>query len=237
MKTIKTLLITMAVLLCSITASAHDFEVDGIYYNVTSSANLTVSVTYKGNSYRSYYNEYNGAVIIPSTATYNSMTYSVTSIGESAFHDCSRLTSITIPESVTSIGRSAFFGCSSLTSITIPESVTSIGESAFRGCSSLTSITIPESVTSIGSSAFYGCSSLTSIIVKEGNIVYDSRDNCNAIIETSSNKLIVGCSATIIPESVTSIGESTFSGCSSLTSITIPEGVTSIGDYAFENCI
>ena len=143
MKTIKTLLITMAVLLSSITASAHDFEVDGIYYNVTSFANLTVSVTYKGNSYSSYYNEYTRAVTIPASVIYNSMTYSVTSIGDYAFSDCSSLTSITIPESVTSIGESTFYSCRNLTSIVIPESVTSIGEWAFARCSSLTSIVIP----------------------------------------------------------------------------------------------
>ena len=141
-----------------------------------------------------------------------------------------------IPNSVTSIGDLAFFGCSSLTSITIPNSVTSIGKGAFRGCESLTSITIPNSVTSIGGSAFSGCSGLTSIIVEKGNAVYDSQENCNAIIETATNTLIRGCQNTIIPNSVTSIGNYAFYGCFGLTSITIPNGVTSIGKGAFYGC-
>ena len=160
----------------------------------------------------------------------------LTSIGSSAFRDCDGLTSITIPEGVTSIGNDAFCGCSSLTSITIPESVTSIGGDAFYNCSSLTAITIPASVTSIGEGAFSSCDDLISIVVAEGNKVYDSRNRCNAIIETSSNTLIQGCSATIIPASVTSIGDDAFFLCDGLTSITIPASVTSIGEYAFSEC-
>ena len=161
---------------------------------------------------------------------------SVTSIGWSAFSYCSSLKSVTIGNSVTSIGLGAFEYCSSLTSITLPNSVTSIETHAFEKCSSLTSLTIPNSVTSIGNSAFYGCKSLTSIVVESGNTIYDSRDNCNAIIETATNTLIVGCQSTIIPNSVTSIGNSAFIGCSSLTSITIPNSVTSIGESAFFDC-
>ena len=208
---------------------AQRFRVGDLYYNITSSsAPYTVEVSDAVSSITT--------ATIPESITHNGATYSVTSIGERAFYDCSSLTSITIPNSVTSIEYRAFYGCSSLTSITIPNSVTSIGEQAFLYCSSLTSITIPNSVTSIGSSAFNGCSSLTSIIVEKGNSIYDSRENCNAIIETATNTLIAGCQNTTIPNSVTSIGDFAFSGCSSLTSITIPNSVTSIGVCAFRNC-
>ena len=183
----------------------------------------------------------------------------VTNIENYAFSGCSSLTSITIPNGVTKISVSAFNGCSSLTSITIPPNVTSIGSDAFSGCSSLTSITIPPNVTSIGSNAFSGCSSLTSITVDENNTVYDSRENCNAIIETATNTLKFGCKNTIIPATITKIGSSAFDGrtnltsiiipdsvtiiegwvfykCTNLTSITIPSTVTSIGSYAFSGC-
>ncbi len=161
---------------------------------------------------------------------------SVTSISNCAFIDCSGLTSVTIPNSVTSIGDGAFGSCSSLTSITIPNSVTGIGYSAFSGCSSLASITIPNSVTWLGAWPFEGCSGLTSINVALQNPVYDSRNNCNAIIDTRSNTLIGGCKNTVIPNTVTAIGERAFQGCSGLTSITIPKSVTSIGGSVFQGC-
>ena len=158
-------------------------------------------------------------------------------IASGAFSGCICLTSVTIPNSVTSIGNSAFYNCSGLTSINIPNSVTSIGSSAFSGCSSLTAITIPSGVTSIDVSSFYSCSSLTSIKVESDNQKYDSRNNCDAIIETSSNALIIGCKNTTIPNGVTSIGGSAFSNCSGLTSVTIPNSVESIGWSAFSDCI
>ena len=162
---------------------------------------------------------------------------SVTSIGRSVFNNCSCLTSVTIGNSVTSIGESAFYGCGSLVSANIPKSVTSIGSHAFYGCGSLVSANIPKSVTSIGSYAFFGCRGLTSFKVENGNQYYDSRNDCNALIETASNTLIVGCNNSTIPNSVTSIGNSAFNGCTGLTSVTIPNSVISIGLGAFSDCI
>lgn len=141
-----------------------------------------------------------------------------------------------IPNGATEIEDHAFGSCSELTSINIPESVTKIGEYAFNWCRALKSVTIPNSVTEIGDSAFSGCKTLTSIIVAEENKVYDSRGNCNAIIETKTNRLIQGCTNTVIPESVTEIGDHAFEECEALTSINIPETVTEIREWAFARC-
>ncbi|MCR5131140.1 MAG: leucine-rich repeat protein [Prevotella sp.] len=260
--------------------------------------NLTATVTSKNDGL------YAGSINIPETVTVDGVSYRVTEIGESAFVNCTDLTSVSIPNSITTIGNYLFYGCSSLTSVTIPESVTSFGEGAFSGCSSLTSVTIPEgvtsiskglfkncssltsvtipvsatsigeeaflgcsnlttvnipenvtsigswafdssnlssvtipaSVTTIGSNPFYGCNNLTSIIVESGNTVYDSRNNCNAIIETEPNTMISACINTTFPDDVTSIGYCAFAGLSNLTNIVIPESVTSIGEAAFAEC-
>ncbi|MCR5424737.1 MAG: leucine-rich repeat protein [Bacteroidales bacterium] len=200
-----------------------------------------------------------GVVTIPSSITISVHNCTVTSIDVNAFEYCTGLTSVTIPNSVTSIGNNAFKGCTGLTSVTIPSSVTSIGDYAFRECSGLTSITIPNSVRSIGNAAFYlctgltsvtipnsvrsfggnafnRCTGLTSITVASDNWYYDSRNNCNAIIDRATNTLISGCMNTIIPNSVTSIGSGAFEYCTGLTSITIPNSVISIDAAAFQNC-
>ena len=186
---------------------ADPVKIGDLYYELDE-ASCTATVT-------SHPNEggYSGDIVIPSTVEYGGITYNVTQIGYYAFSHCSGLLSVTIPNSVTCIEMEAFLGCSNLTTIEIPASVTSIGENAFAGCSSLISMS-----------------------VNSGNIIYDSRDNCNAIIETESNTLISGCQNTIIPTSVTSIGKGAFRGISSLTSIVIPTSVTTIGDEAFTEC-
>ncbi|MBR5030706.1 MAG: leucine-rich repeat protein [Muribaculaceae bacterium] len=192
------------------TATAHDFEVNGIYYLINGTE---ATVSYQGTSYYQYSNEYSGTVTIPATVTYDGITYSVTAINNSAFRDCSGLTSVNIPNSVITIDGGAFDGCSGLTSITIPNSVTSIGDYAFSICSGL-----------------------TSIIVENDNPYYDSRNNCNAIIETATNTLVTGCMNTVIPNSVTSIGQWAFSHSIGLTSLEIPLSVTTIGNAAFYGC-
>ena len=194
--------------------------------------------------------DFNGEYIIPST---------VIEIGSEAFYGCFGLTSITIPTTVIKIGQSAFAGCFGLTSITIPTTVTEIGYCAFAGCSGLTAITIPNSVIHIASRAFDHCDSLSSLTISEtvknieGNIIsncpvliklrvhpnnpkYDSREDCNAIIDTVTSTLVLGCKHTHIPSSIQEIGNGAFEYCSGLVSLTIPTTIKEIGSSAFWHC-
>ena len=184
-----------------------------------------------------------GELIIPSEDELNGKVYPLKEIGASFWNtipsiiwDRPPLTSVFIPNSVTKIGNDAFSDCTELSSLDIPKSIIEIGRSAFRSCRSLSSIVIPASVTKIETDAFCGCGGLKSIVVEDGNRFYDSRENCNAIIETSSNTLHTGCKSTTIPNGVTSIGDLAFGGCSGLPSITIPNSVTSILGRACRVC-
>ncbi len=173
------------------------------------------------------------AITIPSTLD----GAPVTSIGDGAFDNQNRLTSISIPQGVTSIGNGAFNGCLGLTSINIPQGVTSIGMQAFNYCTGLTTIFIPQTVTSIGDRAFAYCSGLTSIAVDAGNLNYESIGG--VLFNKAGTSLLAfpgGLTTISIPQEVTTIGEQAFYGCSALTSIIIPVGVTSIGNYAFWDC-
>ena len=157
----------------------------------------------------------------------------ITRIGDSAFAGCSNLKSALIPEGVTEIGGYSFRGCG-LTDITIPESTTTIGQYAFYECGKIESLYIPKNVMHIETGAFSNVEK--SITVADDNITFNSNNNCNAIIETATNRLIIGCGATVIPSNVTKIKPYAFSECESLTSIVLPEGVTSIGFCAFLDC-
>jgi hypothetical protein len=238
-----TLLFTMLLGMSSIPTFDHDFEAknsDGvtIYYNFHNDK-TELSVTFRGDlansDHTKYTDRYVGHVAIPESVTYEGKAYPVTEIGYLSFNYCEGLTSVTIPTSVTHIEKSAFVRCKGLTSIDIPNSVIKIEDNAFAQ-SGITSVVIPKNVTFVGNNTFVNCENLAAITVAEDNPTYDSRDNCNAIIETETNKLVAGCKNSTIPNTVTSLGHNAFFSCKGLTSITIPVSVTSLGYNVFGNC-
>ena len=214
----KSLLLLLVAFATLVASAQTKVEIDGIWYNLVPKVKQA-EVTFKGDSYDSYHDEYSGSITLPATVTHNGVAYSVTKIGRNAFSSCSGLTAITIPEGVTRIEYYAFSGCSSLTSITIPKSVTSIGDWAFEGCSSIAAVHI--------SSIEAWCK------ISFGRNSYDSNPLRYAHNLYLNGELITEL---VVPEGVTSIGEMAFCACSSLTAITLPMSVTSIGYYAFEGC-
>ena len=254
MKTIKHLLITIAMLLCSAMANAHDFEVDGIFYNIISASDLTIEVTYKGNSYDEISNEYSGEVIIPETVVYKSKVLKVTWIDSYAFYDCS-IESISIPGSVISIGNYAFNECNSLTNLRLEDGTESlslgynyndgyyVGEGLFGDCPLKTlylgrNLSFKNDAHS-GYSPFYK-SSLTSVTI--GNSVTctakNTFDECSKLKEVHTSDLAAWCGIDFASAVANPLyyAKNLYLNDELVTALVIPDNVTNIGDYAFNGC-
>ena len=201
---------------------AYDFMVDGIAYNILSESTCEVTSYIVTNQ-----NRYGGDITIPEQVTYDGVTRTVTQIGDDAFNECIRLTSVDIPNSVTTIGDYAFaYSSKKLKNVNIGNSVTTIGYALFEGCTGLTSVEISNSVTTIESYAFYGCTSLASIEIPNS-------------VTTIGSSAFHGCTSLVsidFPNTVTTIERSTFNGCTSLMGFDFPNSVAVIGDYAFQDC-
>ena len=218
------LAVLMIALVASVSIQAHDFSVDGIYYNILDGNN--VEVTFKGAHVNQYVNEYINSVNIPNEVTINNTTYTVTRVGDGAFYACRTLNSVTIPNSVTYIGDTAFYSCDDLTTVDVGNAVTRIGDGAFFRCSFLSSITIPNSVTRIGNRAFKYCYSMTSV-------------NIGSSVTEIGEEAFDGCTilnSVTIPNSVINIGAMAFQGCTYMTSVVIGNNVANIGNEAFRWC-
>lgn len=255
--------VMLAALLIALTTVAHVVEQDNIYYRIDSCRAVVISGMYPyiGDVVIPETISHNGTVY-PVTAidraafrdcsdlTSVYIPRTVTAIGEHAFAGCTALDSVAVSdlnrwcgidfESETANpcyhAHRLFLEGEEITDLVIPDSVSVISSFAFSGCTSINSVSIPKTAIEIGAASFSNCSSLSAINIDSANPVYDSRDSCNAIIETASGKLIAGCMNTVIPATVTAIGDNAFSGCFMLTKANIPKSVTAIGHYAFTGC-
>ena len=248
----RSVLVLLALFCISSSILAYDFKSGKLYYNIV--GNPTVEVTYQDLT-----NPYTFSTItIPETVTYNGTTYTVVRIGYDAFKNCTSLRTVTMSDKVTTIDVAAFSGCTNLTNITLSNNIGRILYAAFQGCSNLSKITLPSSLWFLDEAVFQYCHSLTEIIIPENvqtlkddvfegcyalnkisvsaqNTTFDSRNNCNAIIETETNILLYGCNGTTIPNGVVAISDNAFRW-SYIRSITIPETIKRIGKDAFSAC-
>ena len=214
----------------AVLAHSHDFESNGIYYVITSSTDKTVAVSYQGNSADSYTNEYSGSIVIPETVDYNEVTYAVTSIKEAAFANCAELASVGVPNSVISIGRDAFSGTAWYNNQ--PDGVVYAGKVAYRYKGSMsknTTIKLQDGTVSISYGAFSACSD-------RANLVSIEIPNSVSSIGESAFSGCTGLTSIVLSSNMKTIENYTFDGCSSLESVTIPEGIETIGTATFRGC-
>lgn len=227
----KRVVILFYLIIFSKVAWAYDAQVDGVCYNLNLSLKTAI-VTNEKDKVDTGLDIYAGTIVIPESILFNGKSFKVTEIGKNAFYG-SKISSISLPNSIVKIDDRAFFSCEKLQSIEIPVGVKQIGIYTFAECVNISRIFIPKNVVSIGEGAFSGCSGLNSIIVADDNPQYDSRNNCNAIVETQTNTIIAGCKNSIIPNTIVSIGIQSFADCKELLSIQLPNSVTDIGECAF----
>ena len=237
-----TLRMLLLLALCtSLTAGAYDFTYNNVYFNITSTTNRTCEVTQRPSKYSAQW-------IIPANPIYNGVMYTCTAIGDSAFKDCTGMTSCTLPSTITKIGAYAFSGCKILPQLIIPEGVTSIGNYAFMNCDHFTSVTIPNAVTWMGQGAFYGCDSLKTATWSTGmtNIPYYTFYSCYELSDFALPHWITsidycalaytGLTQAIIPYGVKTVASNALCGCSKLHTVLIPSSVTSLGYNALNYC-
>ena len=233
--------------MCATMGAWAQVKIGNIYYNLDEETK-TAEVTKPQSAY-DYSVKYSGDIVIPASVTYEGKDYTVTSLGKSAFAAFYDITSIVLPTSLRNIGEYAFSSCIGLSALEIPEgvetigksalvipnSVDSIGQSAFSHCNSLESIKFGSGLRSVGRALFEECAKISTVEISKDNPYFDSREGCNAIIETSTNKLVAGCNATVVPSSVKSIALGAFMYCT-FTSFELPEGLEEIEKTAFYTC-